>query len=127
MGVPVSPVKGLSKPRCSGMCVPVALQGETPKARSRAGGVAPALLVWGRAGPLLPGVCVSLHSSARAPWLFPQHGQMLAGCRGEEPPLGAMPLGGVGGKALSHFWRGAYVLDGPSSTLCRHLWVWLRG
>ena len=36
---------------------------------------------------------LSLNGSARASWLFPWHGQRLAGCRGEEPPLGVMPLG----------------------------------
>ena len=69
---------------------------------------------------------LSLHGSARASWLFPRHGQMLAGCSGEEPPLGVMPLGGVGGKALSHFWWGACVLDGLSSIPCRRLRVWLH-
>lgn len=57
--VPVCLVKGLSKPHCSGMCVPGALKGETPKGRSRAGGMAPVPHVWGCAGPLLPGACVS--------------------------------------------------------------------
>lgn len=46
---------------------------------------------------------LSLHSSARASELFPQYGQTLAGCRGTEPLLGAVPFGRVGGKALSHF------------------------
>ena len=59
VGVLVSLVKGLSKPRCSGMCMPGALQGETPKARSRAGGVALVPCVRGHGGPLLPGACVS--------------------------------------------------------------------
>jgi len=42
VGVPVSRMKDLSEPCCSGMYVPGALQGEIPKAGSGAGVVAPA-------------------------------------------------------------------------------------